>query len=264
MILKKYFQRLALAAAALFLTSACTTVEVYIPTARVYSSEIGKKESLLLNINRNNGGLYELTSSPNTRPPAFNSVLESKTNLNGILEYGALDWLTIGVGLGIPWHVNGKIQAQLFGPSRFSEDEGTSMSIYADVTYSNDSESGDQATLFGPGGFRWKATGTIAGASLGASIGYRFNPNFMTYIGYAEQNIRSKVVVDQEPADDNSDPGGQYSDSAKGKSRTALLGLDFGTTSVSLVPTFEYSEIHWKNFEVYESKVGASLVIWLR
>lgn len=255
---------LLFSATLLLLLNACNSIQVSLPTARVYNPEIPKQSAIQLELNNNAGGNYTLAESPEKRPPEYKPEVNLSSVTSGLLEFGTQDWLSLGVGISVPWNLFGKIQAQILGPNRFSETEGPSLSIFADAGIATDTESGDQKDTFGPGGFNWKGTGSIMGLGTGVSLGYRFNPNFMMYLGYAYQTILTSVTIEQDPADDNSDPGGKYKDKATGRSMNAALGLDFSTRSVSFTPTFEYSEIHWQTTSVHEGKVGGSIVFWLR
>ncbi len=135
---------------------------------------------------------------------------------------------------------------RLFGAtSEHREFTGWNGAAYFHYVDSRMSSSGDQAYLFGPGGYGWSTNSDFNGPSVGMSVGYRFTPNLEAYIGATDEEFNVYGSVHQDATGDGKYPVMNYSfPTQAGSSKTISAGLLYGVRS-ELGIIVSHTDVSW-------------------
>lgn len=186
---------------------------------------------------------YEFTNDASARPPDLESPELSPVSspfVGG--QYLFTDRLQIGLELhAFNVGVEPKLKYQLLG----DKNSGLQMSLSARGGVSVNSNKGDQNGNFGPGGHEWEGKVHGHSASVGTSIGYFLNENFLFYLGGALGTQKASAEIDQKASSDGTSPAATYKTDDKADMRSFGAGVAFGSqTQVNL--GFTYTEIDYE------------------
>lgn len=221
----------------------CQSVNLSIPGATIESSEaLGRTWQKELGPSAEPARGVEFTTNGGQRPPNLDAPNElgnthhvqhqARFGIAQRFEWGVAVGLdTVGDDASTSIMANGKFQ--FLGPSRLEAQAGDfSGAVFGRLGHAYANRSGDQATEFGPGGFDWKALASSWYSMLGVSFGYRVHSSWLVYVGGSYQHILSSIKIDQQPASDNSDPGGAFEKTRNGNSTALGLGSRVGIGKV--------------------------------
>lgn len=242
---------------AFFIFCGCSSLEVKIPLAAIKSPEVvgsGKKQ---INFSANSTKTLTTTNDASRRPPTFINEISSSTVLNNDFNYGMSDRYMIGGGLSSDLGLYFQVQYQF--QNSITDDIGWNSSVFFNAQYDSTDRSGDQNGTFGPGGYDWKAQLVESQALVGASTGYRFNKNLMSYIGLAVNKFSTQTKIEQKVSSDGSDLGGNYNKNSSGQSQSLGLGLQFGSDRFLLKPVVELTTFSYE--DINQSSVLGSLTL---
>lgn len=228
----------------------CTTLQVDVPAPEVQLPEVnGKSWGVTYGIAGQPAMEVEITSNPNNRPPDLSAPrTKVSTALPGLLDVGIGSRFQGGIRAGlVSGAFIGHLVYQPIGkPAETSGKGNTSLSVYTRAGTVGGSKRGQQAVLFGPGGFPWRATANVAISGFGTSVGHRVTDQILVYSGFAADWYRATGEISHDVSADASSPAAVYSFSQSGQARSIALGLSSGKlASVSIQVLF--NEFEWTN-----------------
>ncbi len=214
----------------------CSSMQMKLPGATIESSEVLGKGKKQLGPSLEPTREIEFTGSASSRPPNLDNAMATGAthNLLHQAHFGLGDRFELGGEAAFDF--GSDLQTMLFFTGKFqfigrpkseAKRGDFSGSLFGRLGHTRVDGSGDQATLFGPGGFPWSAQVEAMLAMIGMSYGYRFSDKFMAYLGVSYQHMTTKIVVDQEAASDNSNPGGHYQRERDGQNLSYGLGAQW-------------------------------------
>lgn len=193
---------------------------------------------------------HEYTSVINAgeRPPDFsNPTVESAGSLVGGLGYEFLKQFRLSVDLD-PTRMMPILKGQwqwLGSPSVEAEAGDWSSSLGLQLSFSRVSKTGDQTSAFGDGGNPWEGNIRGSSAALMTSVGYRPTDKFLIFLGAAHARLEVRTSIDQSANVDQTDLGGSYQVSDRGRATTVGLGGLIGRRVVGLVK-FESTQVRYE------------------
>ncbi len=233
---------------AILLLTGCAQLEVVAPNPRVESPETFGKKAFQFHGGVVPSHIFEATSNGGARPPDLTSPnLTRGADLVGGGQYSFHERLDTGLevvllGSGI----NGFIKWQLNGESSVAAKEKSfPIAVFARAGTANGTESGDQSSTFGAGGYNWRGHISNSFAHVGVSAGYRLTDIFLVYGGIAGGRYWARTKIDQDATDAGTDPGGSYRASLKGHGRTAALGVSWIWPQFLIGISTQYSQIRY-------------------
>ncbi len=246
----------------------CTSISLKLPGATIESPQVAGKGKKELGPSLEPAREIEYSDAVNSRPPDLDNAraLGATHSLLHQARFGLSDRFELGGHLGIDttssdlqttYMLIGKFQ--IFGPTKGEAKAGdSSAGLFARVSYTKADGSGDQSVTFGPGGFPWSATVSAVGTMAGASFGHQVSDSVLLYFSGSYQNVRSSVKIDQQPADDLSDPGGSYRRDRDGRSLAYGAGLQIrlGKVYHFHLKAMQF-EFYMDGIEDYQGLVGA-------
>lgn len=226
---RKNFLKIIFCGGFTFLEIACTTIRVNPPLPIALSPRLGVSDKLLLRANIE-PALEIVTDGMYSRPPNITNSVSGGYGINQTPEVGYTKSsfeITGGAypatqGLGV-W---GQSKVQLVGPQGIINSADSFFTVYGRLGSQTSTASGDQKVIFGGGGYPWTGDVKVTFATVGASLGKTFN-KWLVYLGGAYMDFPVNATATQRPADDASDPGGQYKRKFYGISSSAGLGFEY-------------------------------------
>lgn len=212
----------------IFLDLACTSIEVNPPLPIVVSPRLGVPGKFLLRGNVEPALRVEVDGMY-SRPPVFTrrttGLVANQTPEAGFAKsfWEATGAVFLGSYRPGMW---GQAKLQLLGPQGVITNTNTFITIFARYGSQTGTASGDQKVIFGGGGYPWSGEVKVDFATAGLSLGQTFD-KWLIYIGGAYMDFPMYAKSTQERADDNSDPGGQYTRTYHGISSSAGLGFEY-------------------------------------
>lgn len=229
------------------LLTGCAELRITTLTPIVEPPEvIGRKGRVALDGGIQQEGLWKVTDDASGRPPTLtgqHGKLQTGYFLGGGI--GLAERLDVGLRITGVADAAARVKFQVLGDGLSqAKESGISLALFSSYSYNRDSSDGDQKGEFGPGGYPWKAEGEISSWQGGASLGYRFSPQMMAFLGYAYGDYNGKYKIEQTAA--NGDPGGSYTGNMSGRGQTASLGFVAGAeTRINI--TASYHDLRWSH-----------------
>lgn len=218
----------------LMATTACSSLRVSIPYAKVETPEtLGGEWDFGYQVWATPTSVYEFTDSAASRPPNLARPRLSKSLVMAGQGFASiLNNLDVGLTLSSAG-TSLEIKYQLLGePLNSSMIESNVASIFGSIGSGSLVASGNQSETFGSGGFPWNAKVTTNFYEIGASYGYRLRKDKLFYAGYSRNNHSFSGSIVQDKSDDGKSAGGTYDIPAlNGVSQTLALGMEQGSDS---------------------------------
>lgn len=229
------------------LVAACAQVRVNTPNPRVETPEVrGDALKWKFGVAGGDSHHFYATHEGGKRPPDLNQP-DIAGNLDiypGVafqpvapLEVG-LEANILGTGL------NGLLKYQFVGEgTRHSEEGDLAAAIFLRTGFVQNSNSGDQESTFGSGGYKWSSKTENSFVHAGLSVGQHVSKVALLYAGVAGGNYWANARIDQDPG--GTDPGGSYTASYKGWGVTEALGAQFSWRVVQFYVSAEYTKVDY-------------------
>jgi hypothetical protein len=221
---------------ALLLLSGCADLEVVLPNPRVETPEVrGQQYKWKWGVSGGDNHAYEATDNAGERPPNMNVPtvrgyadvhpgaafsLTNKWEIGGEIN-------TLGKGLGLV------TKLQLLGAGSSSAKKGNfPVALFARVGSASGSNSGDQSSTFGDGGYPWNGKVQAYYGQAGVSAGFRPGDHALLYGGLAYAKYTVDSEIKQDPNAPTDPVGGTYKASADGEGMAAAFGAMFSWPKV--------------------------------
>ncbi len=218
----------------LLMTSACASLKVSIPNAKVETPEtIGGEFDFAYQIILHPTNIYEFTDSAGSRPPTLDEpTLTRRGSVTGQGLTSFNEKLDIGINFASST-TSLQLKYQFLGESLVKSAESSQVAaVYTSIGFGDNTISGDQAYTFGPGGHLWNANSKVNYNEIGFSWGYRYNSKKMVYIGYSYNEHKLSGHIDQKPSTSTANDGGNYDFSpVRGTNQTLAVGTEIGDSS---------------------------------
>ncbi len=230
------------------LLGGCTSVSVTSPNPRIQAPEaLGEKG---FGARLAGGGSHEFTAtqSGGARPPDLNEPdVESDFDFDPSLVYAPIGNLEFGGevhlfgrGLGAvgKWQILGD-GLKSAGAKNFS------LAVFGRLGTTGGSNSGDQKSTFGDGGYKWKGSISNNYVEAGSSAGYRVTDIVGFFLGGSWAKYSAKVKIEQDATDGGTDAGGSYSKEYSGSGATLGGGVQLRMNKAYVILNAEHTKIKY-------------------
>jgi len=253
----------------LLFNTACSSLVVRLPSARLESPEVAGPWGKRLGVVASEMTAIKVTEDASARPPALNAPTTwAAIDVPMKAGLGIGDFFEVGLRFG-PFSnsglLTGKFQA-LGNSARASQPGDFALAFSAGFGSQTSTNSGDQKGEFGPGGHNWQAKETTSIVDFALILGYRFTPWFMMYGGPYLSRLSMSGNVHDDLSDDGTSPAADYALSADGQ--ISGVNVDFEVTFTqskvfSLTAEVAYLTVHWTNLPTTTAGRVALLSEWV-